>query len=117
MELSHVEGKAVVTAVLFCTDLVAVSSVLDAPQDDPALGRHRHHLIFVSVRAADHLGVKGDALDGPVQVRTREDLLPPGRFLYPSEKKPDVFFLMRAMSGNDEFRDVTIRYVRDVILN
>lgn len=65
------------------TDLIATASILDAPEDDTALRGGSHHLVLVSMRAADNLGVKRDAFNGPVKVGGGKHLLPSRRFLYP----------------------------------
>lgn len=65
------------------TYLISAASVLDAPEDDAALRGGGHHLVLVSMRAAHHFGIEGDAFNGTVEVRGRKHLLPSRRFLYP----------------------------------
>lgn len=65
------------------TYLIPTASILDAPEDDAAFRGGSHHLVLVTVRAANHLCVECDAFNGPVQVGGGEHMLPARRFFYP----------------------------------
>lgn len=77
-----------------CTDFVPVAVGTNGPEDDL---RHRgdgHHLVVVSKRPAQHLGVEGDSVDHVVEARRGEDLLPAVGFLHPDDRKNNLHFLV-----------------------
>lgn len=68
---------------MIVTDFTATTTILNAPQNNAALWGNCNHLVLVSMRSSNHLGIECHPLNGPVQIRTGEHLLP-ARWLFDS---------------------------------
>lgn len=72
---------------IIVTNFTATTTILNAPQNYAALWGNCNHLILVSMRSSNHLRVESHSLNCPVQVGTREHLLPPRWFFNSGKAK------------------------------